>query len=190
MTFTFSLRVLAVSALLVTAAFEQSPNGTISGLVLDPSGRAIVGADIQVANEATGVRYASNTNGEGIYTLPNLPPGPVPGSGIKDRIQKSIIKPDIVLYVQAALAINFTLPVGALMETVTVEGGAPMINTTDGSVSTVVDRKFVDKVPLNGRSFQTLIQLTPGVVAVSSNASDSGPVQRQRPACCLELLDG
>jgi hypothetical protein len=72
----FPLRLLVVVALLVTSAVTQSPNGIISGLVLDPSGGAIAGADILIVNDATGVKYPGITNDEGIYAVPNLPPGP------------------------------------------------------------------------------------------------------------------
>jgi len=150
---------------LLFAAFTdgQSPNGTISGLVLDPSGGAIVGAEILIQNDATGVQSSTKTNADGIYLLPDLPPGTY-------RLQvskigfKTLIKPDIILNVQDALAVNFTLPIGAASETVTVEGGAPLVDTTSASVSTVIDRNFVESLPLNGRSFNTLLQLTPGVV--------------------------
>jgi hypothetical protein len=151
----------AVSLALPLAA--QSTNGTINGRVLDPSNKVIGGADILVINDATGVKYSGKTNDDGIYLVPNLPPGPY-------RLQvskmgfKTLIKPDIVLNIQDALSINFTLPVGAVFETVTVEGGVSMINTTDASVSTVVDQTFVKNMPLNGRSFQDLILLTPGIV--------------------------
>jgi hypothetical protein len=63
------------------------------------------------------------------------------------------------------------MSVGSTSESVTVEAGAPLINTQDASVNTVVDRKFVANTPLNGRSFQDLISLTPGVVTQSPNAS-------------------
>jgi len=160
----------AVSLALPLAA--QSPNGTINGLVLDPSNRVIAGADILVINDATGVKYSGKTNDDGIYVVPNLPPGPY-------RLQvskvgfKTLIKPDIVLNIQDALSINFTLPVGAVFEIVTVQGGASMINTTDASVSTVIDDTYVENMPLNGRSFQDLILLTPGVVTQTPQAGVS-----------------
>src|ERR1700733_2497820 len=158
----------AVSLALPLAA--QSANGTINGRVLDPSNKVIGGADILVINDATGVKYSGKTNDDGIYVVPNLPPGAY-------RLQvskvgfKTLIKPDIVLNIQDALSINFTLPVGAVFETVTVEGGASMINTTDASVSTVIDHTYVENMPLNGRSFQDLILLTPGVVTNSPQTS-------------------
>lgn len=187
----FPLPLLLLILVLTRAAIGQSPNGTISGLVLDPSGRAISSAEVLIVNDATGVKYPGVTNGEGIYAVPNLPPGPY-------RIQvsevgfKTLIKPDIVLNVQDALAINFTLPVGAIAETVTVEGGAPLVNTESGSVSTVIDRNFVENLPLNGRSFNTLLQLTPGVVIAQAASNNQGQfsVAGQRTSANNFLIDG
>src|SRR5262249_14799366 len=59
-------------------------------------------------------------------------------------------------------------------QTITVEAGAPLVNNESGAVSTVVDRAFVENLPLNGRSFQTLIMLTPGVVVAATSAVDQG----------------
>lgn len=153
--------------LAVSLSVAQSPNGTVSGIVLDPSGGVIVGASVLIINNATGVEYPGKANSEGYYVVPNIPPGTyriqVSNSGFK-----TIIKPDIVVHVEDALAINFTLPIGAASEIVTVEGGAPLVNTQDAAVSTVIDRQFLGRLPLNGRSFNTLLQLTPGVVIVPS----------------------
>ena len=187
----FPLPLFLLILLVTRAAVGQSPNGTISGLVLDPTGRVIVGADVRIVNDATGVGYPGATNGEGIYAVPNLPPGPY-------RIQvskfgfKTLIKPDVILNVQDALAINFTLPVGAIAETVTVQGGAPLVNTESGSVSTVIDRKFVENLPLNGRSFNTLLQLTPGVIIAPSGQGNQGQfsVSGQRTTANNFLIDG
>jgi len=163
--------LLSACALTWTATLlAQSPNGVINGLVVDPSNKVVAGADILVINDVTGVKYSGKTNDDGIYVVPNLPPAPY-------RLQvskvgfKTLIKPDIVLNIQDALSINFTLPVGAVFETVTVQGGAPMVNTTDASVSTVVDETYVKNMPLNGRSFQDLILLTPGITTISPQSS-------------------
>jgi hypothetical protein len=159
--------------LFVHSSRGQSPYGTISGIVIDPTGAAIWGAEVLVVNDATRVQYPSRTNDEGIYLIASLPPGSY-------RLQVSkpgfntIIKPDITLNVQDALALNFTLPLGAVSEIVTIQGGAPLVNTESAAVGTVIDRQFVDNLPLNGRSFNTLLQLTPGVVIVPSNTTSSG----------------
>lgn len=165
--------VLVCLFLAASLSVAQSPNGTVSGIVLDPSGGLIVGANVLIINNATGVAYPGKANSEGYYVVPNIPPGTyriqVSNSGFK-----TIIKPDIVVHVEDALAINFTLPVGAASEIVTVEGGAPLVNTENASVGTVIDRNFVERLPLNGRSFNTLLQLTPGVVIAPSSPSTPG----------------
>lgn len=182
---------LVCVVLLVLPSVAQSPNGNINGLVLDPTNQLIVGAEVIAVNDVTGVQYTTKTNNEGVYVLPNLPPGPY-------RIQiskigfKTIIKPDITLNVQDALSINFTLPVGATLETVTVTGGAPLVNTQTGTVSTVIDRNFVESLPLNGRSFNTLFQLTPGVVIAPSSSDMPGQfsVAGQRTDANNFTIDG
>src|SRR5467141_594907 len=183
--------LLILSLLFVAPAIAQSPTATINVIVLDPSGAAIAGAQVVVVNDATGVPHTTKTNGEGIYVVPNLPSGPyriqVSNSGFN-----TIIKPDVVIHVQDALAINFTLPIGAASEIVTVAGGAPLINTENAAVSTVVDRQFAENLPMNGRSFQTLIQLTPGVVVVPSTSDDTGQFSAngQRPSSNYWMVDG
>src|SRR5581483_5449467 len=124
-------------------------------------------------NDLTNLQFGIKTNNEGVYVLPNLPPGLYRFQVSKVGF-KTIIRLDIVLNVQDALSINFIFPIGATLETVTVQGGVLLINTENASVSTVVDRQFAENVPMNGRSFQTLIELTPGVTAVSTNSADSG----------------
>ena len=169
----------------------QSPNGIINGLVIDPTGAVIPGAEIRVVNDATAVQYTGKTNGEGIYVVTNLPPGTYHLQISKIGF-KTLIKPDIILNVQDSLAINFTLPIGAASETVTVTGGAPLMNTESAAVSTVVDRQFAENLPMNGRSFQTLIELTPGVVVTPSNAFDNGQfsINGQRTSSNYWMVDG
>jgi len=159
--------------LFINIAEAQSPNGTVSGIVLDPSAGVIIGADVLIINSETGVQYQGKANSEGYYVVPNIPPGAY-RIQVSNRGFKTIIKPDIVIHVEDALAINFTLPIGAASEIVTVQGGAPLINTENASVSTVIDRNFVESLPLNGRSFNTLLQLTPGVVITPSASGSPG----------------
>ena len=192
--------VLACAVSLALPLAAQSPNGTINGRVLDPSNKVIVGADLLLINDATGVKYSGKTNDDGIYIVPNLPPGPY-RLQVSKRGFKTLIKPDVVLNIQDALSINFTLPVGAAFEIVTVEGGASMINTTDASVSTVIDHTYVENMPLNGRSFQDLILLTPGTVTQTPQASGAASffgvgqtgefsVNGQRPESNYYTVDG
>lgn len=148
----------------------QSTNATISGGVTDTFGSLIANADVEIANDATGVVYSAKTNSEGMYVVPILPPGHYHVQVSRPGF-KTIIKADVVLNVQSALALNFTLPVGATSESVTVDAASLTINNESASVSTVIDRRFVENIPLNGRSFQDLISLTPGVVTQSPQST-------------------
>lgn len=186
----FPLLVWSV-LLLVLRAEGQSPNGNINGLVLDPSNHVIAAAEVIAINDLTRLQFTAKTNEDGVYVFPSLPPGPYRVQVSKTGF-KTIIRPDIVLNVQDALSINFTLPIGAVFETVTVAGGAPLVNTENATVSTVVDRQFAENLPMNGRSFQSLIELTPGVVVTASNADDAGQfsVNGQRASSNYWMLDG
>lgn len=187
----FPLCLLVTVLLACFPLLAQSPNGTINGLVLDPANQAITGAEVVAINDLTRVKYASKTNDDGIYVVPNLPPGPY-------RLQiskagfKTLIKPDIVLNIQDTLSINFTLPVGAVVEEMTIHGGTPLVNTENATVSTVVDQNFVQNMPLNGRSFQNLITLTPGVVLTPTSYGEQGQfsVNGQRPDANYFTVDG
>jgi hypothetical protein len=99
---------------------------------------------------------------------------------------------DVTINVQDHLEQNFTLVVGSVSESITVEGGAPLVDTESATVSTVVDRNFAENLPMNGRSFQTLIQLTPGVVVTTSNYADSGQfsINGQRASSNYWMVDG
>src|SRR2546425_635618 len=168
----FAFLFVAGILLVGTSAYADS-NATVSGLVTDPQGRAVADTAIVLTNVNTGIAYQTKTNGQGIYRVNGLQPGIYRANVSKDGF-KSIVKADIELHVQDQVSINFALQLGSVMETITVEAGAPLINTQDASVSTVVDRKFVENVPLNGRSFQDLISMTPGVVTQSPNGSPTG----------------
>ncbi len=177
--------------LLPSAPYAQSPSATVTGEVTDQQGRAVPGATIVFTNLNTNIQSKTQTTGEGIYRLVSLQPGVYRANVSKDGF-KSIVKGDIELHVQDQLSINFSLQVGSVTESITVEAGAPLINTESATVSTVVDRQFAENLPLNGRSFQTLIQLTPGVVLTASNASDGGQfsVNGQRAASNYWTVDG
>jgi hypothetical protein len=186
-----AMRFLILSFLFLGLSVAQSPNGTISGIVHDPTDRPILDAEIIVVNDLTNIQYQTKTSDEGIYVVRDLPPGPY-RIQVTKRGFKTLIKPGLILNVQNALSVSITLPLGAVSEVITVESGAPLINTTDASVSTVVDRQFAENLPMNGRSFQTLLYLAPGVVVTPSNESDNGQfsVNGQRAASNYWMLDG
>lgn len=156
--------LLAFSLLLASLCQPvHAQSAAVSGLVLDPSGASVPHAQITFTNERTGDVQRSKTNGVGMYSLPFVHPGryslSAEAAGFK-RFEENAITVETA----QNLALDVKLQVGSVNETVTVSGSGVWINTTNGSVSTVVDRQFVENMPLNGRSFQDLISLTPGVV--------------------------
>ena len=184
--------LVLVCLLFASYAIAQSPTATVTGRVLDPTNRVITAASVEIVNLDTNAKFSSATNDEGMYVVPDLPPGPYRIEVTKPGF-KATIKPDVILHVQDVVAINFTLQVGATSESITVLGGAPLLDTQSGSVSTVVDREFVQDIPLNGRSFQDLIQLTPGVTAAAgAQAGSQGEfsVNGQRTETNYYTVDG
>src|SRR6266496_1251920 len=151
----------------------QSTNASLAGRITDPSKALIVNAKVVAINTGTNIRYETATNGSGEYYLANLAPGAYRLEIAKSGFKK-LIKPDVILHVQDALEIDFAMTIGSASESITVEAGAPLVNTESATVSTVVDRTFVENLPLNGRSFQTLIMLTPGVVVTATAFDDQG----------------
>src|SRR6267154_4687057 len=162
--------VLVFACLTGLAICRADELAAVTGLVTDPNGRSVPGVTILITNLATNVPSRTVTNDQGIYRVPFLQPGIYRITIDKDGF-KSVVKSGIELHVQDVASINFELQIGSVNETVTVEAGGLVINTTDASVGTVVDRKFVENIPLNGRSFQDLISLTPGVVTQSPQTS-------------------
>jgi hypothetical protein len=185
--FTGALAVILCSTILRA----QSTNASITGRVTDPSKALIVDAKVAAVSSGTSFRYQAVTNGSGEYYLTNLPPGSYRVE-IEKAGFKKLIKPDVILHVQDALEINFEMTLGSASQSVTVEAGAPLVNTESATVSTVIDRAFVDNIPLNGRSFQTLIMLTPGVVVTATTFDDQGQfsVNGQRADANYFTVDG
>jgi hypothetical protein len=163
----------------------------ISGRVGDTDGALVVGVKVEAVNIDTNGTYVGETNSEGLFVISNVLPGRYRVIVSKQGFQ-TIVKPDIILHVQDGLVLNFTMQVGSIAQSMTIEGGAPLVNTESAAISTVVDRHFVENLPLNGRSFQSLIELTPGVVVTPSNASDAGQfsVNGQRAVSNYWTVDG
>ena len=187
-------RIAALVVILLTSftlGQAQSTNASLAGRITDPANALIVDARVAAVSAGTNIRYENLTNGSGEYHLTNLPP-----NSYRLEIEKSgfkkLIKPDVVLHVQDALRIDLQLTLGDVSETIMVESGAPLVNTESATVSTVINQAFVENSPLNGRSFQTLIQLTPGVVLTPSTFNDQGQfsVNGQRADANYFTVDG
>ena len=190
------LAVLTIAFLLLTAhcslltVAAQSATATLSGTVEDQNGAAIPGVGITVVNKGTQLKREATTNDEGNFTIPLLPPG-----GYTVRAQGQGFAPaeftSVVLNVGDQKTLKIELKAGDINAEVQVVSEAPLINTSP-AVATTVDRQFVGNMPLNGRSFQSLITLTPGVVLVPTFRDTTGQfsVNGQRANANIFMIDG
>lgn len=172
------------------AAFAQQAE--VSGFVKDPTGAIVVGAQVSALNRATNRKQSVTTNESGVYALPPLPVGIYTLTAKAAGFDAKVID-ELKLEVGAKLAITIELPVASANQSVVVDGSGVTINTVDASVSTIVDRQFVENMPLNGRSFQSLMTMIPGVLVVpSQGSSQSGgiSVNGQRSESNYFTVDG
>ena len=176
---------------LLSAAPLLAQNAELSGLITDPSGLAVPNAKVSVQSVDTGAARTVSSNQQGEYSVPALFPGPY-NITIEANRFKAVHQNGVVVEVDQRARLDFALIIGSTTETITVQGSAPLLNTSDASVSTVIDPRLVDNIPLNGRSFQTLIMLTPGVVVTPTTYDDQGQfsVNRQRADANYFMVDG
>jgi hypothetical protein len=178
-------------SLVANFTWAQSETATVSGQVVDPSGLNITGAQVKLVDIDRDTSAGATTNNSGLYTFPSVRPGryriAVTAAGFK-----VVNVTGLTVNVQDHLEQNFKLVLGSISESMTVTADAYNVNTTDATVSTVVDRNFAENLPMNGRSFQTLIQLTPGVVLTANNGVDTGQfsVNGQRASSNYWMVDG
>jgi len=170
------LTLLVLFLLVGVPAFAQTETATLSGVIQDPKGAVVPDVEVTVTRIETGTAVTTRTNGAGIYSFTGLLPGHFHLIVRKPGFKEIAIK-GFELYVQDKLEQNFSLEIGSVSETVTVQATAPLLNTTDASVSTVVDHTYVENIPLNGRSFQDLILLTPGVVTNNPQVGAGGGIR-------------
>src|SRR6267378_3033073 len=162
---TIVLALLVASGGLAGAARAQAVGAALSGLITDERGGAVPGATVSIKNLGTGVVREVSSNGDGFYSAPNLLPGTyevrVAAQGFQTSIQKNI-----QLTVGAQQALNLSLKVGQLNQTVQVSAAPPDVQTASSTISATVDSTTVRELPLNGRDWTSLAALEPGVTSI------------------------
>jgi hypothetical protein len=160
---------------LVAASVSQAQVGStaqITGTVKDSSGAVLPGADVTATQTDTGFKRSDVTDGNGSYTLSNLPVGPyrleVALSGFRSFVQTGI-----VLQVNANPVIPVVMQLGDLNETITVVGATPLVETRSTSIGQVIENERIEELPLNGRNSADLIQIVGAVVPQGASSSRS-----------------
>jgi hypothetical protein len=183
--------ILVLCALASVPVFAQMETATLSGAITDPKGGVVPDVEVTATRIETGAEVTTKTNGAGIYFFTGLMPGHYHLMVHKPGFKEIAIK-EFQLNVQDKLEQNFSLEIGSVSETVTVTANDININTTDASVSTVVDQHFIESIPLNGRSLQPLLTLTPGVILtpVATEGLGQFSVNGQRADANYFTVDG
>jgi carboxypeptidase family protein/TonB-dependent receptor-like protein len=196
-------KVLRIAVLLVFSSvgitLAQVTTGTISGTVKDSTGAVLPGAQVAILNEDTGISRKVQSDAAGRYFAPLLSLGTYSVTGSREGF-RTVVRRGIVLTVGREAIVDLSLPVGAVAQTLEVTGEAPLVEATTASLSSLVDDRTIRALPLNGRSYDQLALLQPGVILTSpgrtsGSSFSEGTAKRfsvggQRSYANLFLLDG
>jgi hypothetical protein len=168
----FSIFLIGSGEVGVIRVQAQGTTATILGTVTDMSGAAIPETAVQVKNVGTGITQSTVSDAQGRFTAPDL--------GIGDyEVQASrtgfstVVRKGITLTVGSQAVVDFSLPVGQQTQTVTVESQASQVETTSAAVGSLITQAQMANLPLNGRNFEQLIFLSPGVQVINSMNSNA-----------------
>ena len=157
------LTLCFVWLVLTTTCFGQTFYGSIIGTVTDASGAAVPQPNVVSTNLGTAERRVAQTDVGGNYQFVNLVPGQYKVEVAKPGMRRFVREP-ITVEVQSAVRIDIPMQVGELTQTIEVTAQAPLLQTENASLGTVVESREVLEMPLNGRNVYTLVALVPGVV--------------------------
>ncbi|HEY7179880.1 MAG TPA: TonB-dependent receptor, partial [Blastocatellia bacterium] len=186
--------LFALSALCSPCAFAQQETATITGEVRDANGSVVPKATVSVTNAETNVSVRSETNDQGLYTVPSLKPGPYSITVEKSGFKKSV-RGGVTLQVNQVARLDVTLQVGDMTTAVEIIEAATLLETETSSRGAVIDQKKIVDLPLNGRDYNQLALLSPGVLAgtprmASINFKGAINVNGNRLFMNVFLLDG
>ncbi len=141
----------------------QSTAGRILGSISDQSGAAVTGATVVVTDVDRGTSRTLTTDQAGAYVAADLTPGTYK-IHVEAKGFKSLERPNVVIEVATDVRADFALQPGQVTETVVVEEEVPLVNTTSATLGGTLSNKEINDLPLNGRNYENLLQLRPGVV--------------------------
>jgi hypothetical protein len=175
---------------------QAAATASISGRVTDSTGAAIPTAPVTIKNTGTSATQTVNTDAQGRYLVPDLPIGTYDVSATKTGFQTAVQR-GVVLTVGSAPVVDFQLAIGQATQTVNVEATVAQVNTSSATVSSLVNQTEMTQLPLNGRDYEQLILLAPGVLSYPAGGSEAltsvanaYSISGTRPEGYANLLDG
>ena len=172
------------------AISSAQTGGQITGEAKDPSGALVPNASITVTNTATNGVRTTTTNTAGLYSFPDLPPG-IYDVKIVSAGFANVVKTGIELQVQQTARVDFALAVGQSTQTIEVAANAALLATENATVGTVIEQQRIMDLPLNGRSFFSLVALSPNVsYGFTAAAQASGRLAGSRGSLTIAVSGG
>lgn len=190
--------MLLLAVLMPCGAGAQDPTGSIEGAVTDPTGAAIRGARVVAVNADTGLTKETESAADGFYRLLLLPVGKY-GITVHAPGFATLVREGIEVSVSQSVRVNAQLGLSTVAETVTVSGGAQLVETSSNALGRVVTGRELVDLPLNGRNFTQLGLLQTGVAPLTAGIVTAGGSLRQgqsyavngmRPEQNMYLVDG
>src|ERR1700704_5254569 len=175
--------------LLCLPAFSQGSSGRIVGTVSDQTGGVISGATVTVTDTERGVTKNLVSNDAGEYNAPNLNPGTY-----KVRVEakgfKTIERQNVALEVGKEIRVDLTVQPGDQVQTITITESVPLVETTNATLGGTLNNADINDMPLNGRNYQNLLSLRPGVVTQPGGGPWTQSTNNVRPDESGWMVDG
>ncbi len=183
------LGVLLGILLISGPLFSQGSAGALQGGVFDQTGGAVAGATVTVVDIARGINRDLTTDSAGQYLAANVTPGTYTVRAAAKGFQTTE-RSNVLVEVGQTIRVDLTLQPGAQTQTITVTSEAPAVDTTDATLGGTVSNQAILALPLNGRNFERLLQLRPGVVANPGAGAGESSTNGRRSGNDLLLVEG
>src|ERR1022692_694072 len=189
---TKAIRLLGLSIGVFLAClplFAQTYTGRILGTITDQTGAALTGAEVVITDVQRGITRTLTTDQAGEYVAPDLSPG-IYKVRASAKGFKSVERPDLQLEVAKDMRIDLALQPGEITETIVVSGEVPLLDTTSSTLGGTLSNKEINDLPLNGRNYENLLQLRPGVVRYPGGGFSTTSANGLRAEDNVYLVDG
>ncbi len=183
------LGLVAATLFFCSSLLAQSSQGTIQGTIFDQTGGAVARAMVTVIDVARGATRTLTADAAGAYVAPNLTPGTYTVRASAMGFQ-TVENSTVQVEVGQSVRVDFTLQPGAQTQTITVTSEAPAIDTSDATLGGTVTNQAVNALPLNGRNYERLLQLRPGIVAAIGQGTGTAASNGLRAGQNVTFLEG
>src|SRR5215471_17597606 len=181
--------IVCMALAICAPVFSQTTTGRILGTIHDQSGAALAGATVTAKDVQRATTRTAATDESGVYVIPALPPGTY-SVRAEAKGFKAAERPSVLLEVAKDVDIDFSLSPGNVTETVTVTSEAPLLDTTSSTLGGTLSNKEINDLPLNGRNYENLLQVRPGVVRYPGGGFSTTSANGLRAEDNAYLVDG